>query len=150
MQGCIKHLKENEFIFSNGRNNFFQILRFEVEKQQKKSMLRASLMPGNWINNLIKNHKEKQDRLTQKKIDFLTNEAYCHFLTLIINQVIETDGTDIHPDLYLAGKTFSLEAKRRAQDAVLNIINQGQNRINECYAKRRNELRAKKEHTKNI
>lgn len=107
--------------------------------QKTKNEIKAK--PLVWISNLLRQHKEDQDELTQKKIDFLVKQAYDYYLTLIINQIIENQELDFHPALYEAGIIINLKAQSLAKEAVLFVAKQGQKRINECYTKRIKQLK---------
>lgn len=103
----------------------------EIEKA--KSEIKAK--PLSWISNLLRQHKEKQDELTQKKIEFLEKQTYDYYLTLIINQIIENKEIDFHPALYQAGIIINSKAQSLAKESVLFVVKQGRKRINESYTK---------------
>ena len=85
--------------------------------------------------NPINEYKQHQDEIRRRKIEFLEKQAFDYFYTLYA--VFWSDSAEIPQFLQEA------QAKKYAQEqskkAVLDVI--AENRLNECYTKRVNELK---------
>ena len=106
-----------------------QFRRRQVEPTKKIAML------PNLFSNLLKQYKAKQDELKQKKIDFLTKEAYRFFYDLLeVPQVADVD----LPEFIYEEQRRKI-AYQKASQALIDVIADG--RVNECYQKRMKELK---------
>lgn len=107
-----------------------QFKRIETTKKVQN----VKLLP-NLFTNLLKQYKAKQNKLKQKKIDFLTKEAYRYFYNLL--EIPKLADVDLPEFLY--------EKQRRqlaydyAHKALVDVIADG--RLNECYTKRMKEIK---------
>ena len=95
--------------------------------------------PFIWIKNLFNKYKKNQDELTQRKIEFLKNEMYDYYLTLIINRKHSSEKIDLYPAIYEAREAMNPEAKSLSEEAIISVIKDG--RVEECYSKRVRELK---------
>lgn len=106
-----------------------QFRRKQVEPVKKIAML------PNLFSNLLKQYRAKQDELKQKKIDFLTKEAYRFFYDLLeVPQVADVD----LPEFIYEEQRRKI-AYQKASQALIDVIADG--RVNECYQKRMKELK---------
>lgn len=90
----------------------------------------------NLFANLLNQYKKKQHEIKQKKIKFLTNEAYKFYYDLL--ETPKISDVDL-PEFIYEEQRRSL-AYEKANKAMLEVIND--NRINKCYNKRIKEIKA--------
>jgi hypothetical protein len=110
-------------------------LKPRVEKNNK-----VSLLPNCFVF-LLKMYKQKQDEIRQRKINFLEQQALEYFETVVPMPEIKVEEVDIPYFL-----KFETACKRRSQfihnkvaQVMLEVITNG--RVNECYEKRKKELK---------
>lgn len=94
-------------------------------------MLNIEKMPFKWVQNIMKKIEERQDELTRRKIKALKKKAYDYYLTLYLNE--NAGKVDFHPDLYIKRFILCIPAQRKATAEIRRIVEQGPDRINQCY-----------------
>lgn len=93
----------------------------------------------NYVHHLFEEQKAKMDDIKRRKAEFLFNEAYTHFLDLYLTRTLASKTVDLPPFYYTTGAALCQEAFYRAESVMLDVIRD--NRINQCYTKRINELK---------
>lgn len=111
--------------------NVIRLRTDKVEPVQK-----VKLLP-NLFSNLLKQYRQKQDEIRQKKINFLFNEAYQYFYDLLETPKI----ADVDLPEFIYEEQRKRTAYEKASKALLDVISDG--RLNKCYSKRIKELRTK-------
>ena len=106
----------------------------QFRRKQVEPVKKIALIP-NLFSNLLKQYKAKQDELKQKKINFLTKEAYNFFYDLL--EVPQAADVDL-PEFIYEEQRRKL-AYQKASQALVDVIAEG--RLEECYAKRMKELK---------
>ena len=107
-----------------------QFKRIETTKKVQN----VKLLP-NLFTNLLKQYKAKQNKLKQKKIDFLTKEAYRYFYDLL--EIPKLADVDL-PEFVYEQQRREL-AYQYAHKALLEVIANG--RLNACYSARIKETK---------
>lgn len=103
-----------------------------VQPVKKKENVR--LLP-NLFSGLLKQYRAKQHEIKQKKIDFLTSEAYKYFYDLL--EIPKAADVDL-PEFIYEQQRREL-AYQYAHKALLEVITNG--RLNACYSARIKEIK---------
>lgn len=90
----------------------------------------------NLFANLLNQYKKRQDEIKQKKIKFLTDEAYRFYYDLLETPKI----SDVDLPEFIYEEQRRRLAFEKASKAMLEVIKD--NRINKCYNKRIQEIKA--------
>lgn len=93
----------------------------------------------NYIHHILEEKKAEADDIMRRKIEFLTAEAYCHFLDLYLTRTLAAKIVDLPPFYYTTGAAICQEAMYNAETVMLDVIRD--KRVNQCYTKRINELK---------
>ena len=110
------------------------VIRVTDFKRNVEPVKKISLFP-NLFSNLLKQYKERQHELKQKKIKFLTNEAYKYFYDLLETPKI----ADVDLPEFMYEEQRKRLAYEKASKAMMDVI--ADNRVNQCYTKRMKELK---------
>lgn len=113
------------------------ITPIQFRRKQVEPVKKITMLP-NLFSNLLKQYKAKQDELKQKKIDFLTKEAYRYFYDLLEFPKL----ADVDLPEFIYEQDRKTRAYQLATKAMVDVIAEG--RLNQCYAKRIEELKTKK------
>lgn len=109
--------------------NVIRLRTDKVEPVQK-----VKLLP-NLFSNLLKQYRQKQNEIRQRKINFLFDEAYQYFYDLLETPKVA--------DVDLPEFIYEEQRKRvvweKASKALLDVLADG--RLNECYSRRMKELK---------
>lgn len=93
----------------------------------------------NFFQQVFEEVKRKQNDIQRKKIEFLYKEAYRFFLDTYLMKIAKDRAIDFPAFMYEAGIVICKEAETNAKQTILNVIRD--NRVNECYTRRVNELK---------
>lgn len=93
----------------------------------------------NFFHQVFEEIKRKQDDIKRKKTEFLYREAYRFFLDEYLMRIARERIVDLPDFMYETGRVICKEAQYKAEKAMLDVIKQ--NRINQCYTKRVNEIK---------
>ena len=107
------------------------------QSQKVEKIEKVKLIP-NLFTNLLNQYKKRQDELKQKKIDFLKNEAFKYFYDLLETPQI----ADVDLPEFIYEEQRRRIAYENASKAMLDVI--ANNRLNECYKKRIQEIKLNK------
>ena len=106
-----------------------QFKRIETTKKVQN----VKLLP-NLFTNLLKQYKAKQNELKQKKIDFLTKEAYRYFYDLLEFPKL----SDVDLPEFIYEEQRKRIAYQKASKALIDVIAEG--RLEKCYSARVKQL----------
>ena len=106
----------------------------QFKRNQVEPVKKISFIP-NLFSNLLKQYKAKQDELKQKKINFLTREAYQYFYDLLEFPKL----ADVDLPEFIYEEQRKKWAYQKASQALVDVIAEG--RLEEYYAKRMKELK---------
>lgn len=114
--------------------NVIRTTKFQKVYSEKKEPKKVLIFP-NLFSNLLKQYKVRQDELRQRKIDFLTIEAFKYFYDLLEFPKI----ADVDLPEFIYEEQRRKIAYQKASEAMLNVI--AKKRVNQCYSARMKELK---------
>lgn len=109
--------------------NVIKLRTERVEPVQK-----VKLLP-NLFSNLLKQYRQKQNEIRQRKINFLFDEAYQYFYDLLETPKV----ADVDLPEFIYEEQRKRVAWEKASKALLDVLADG--RLNECYSRRMKELK---------
>ena len=109
--------------------NVIRLRTERVEPVQKVKLL------SNLFSNLLKQYRQKQNEIRQRKINFLFDEAYQYFYDLLETPKV----ADVDLPEFIYEEQRKRVAWEKASKALLDVLADG--RLNECYSRRMKELR---------
>ena len=109
--------------------NVIRLRTDKVEPVQK-----VKLLP-NLFSNLLKQYRQKQNEIRQRKINFLFDEAYQYFYDLLETPKV----ADVDLPEFIYEEQRKRVAWEKANKALLDVLADG--RLNECYSRRMKELK---------
>ena len=110
------------------------VIRLRTDKVEPVQKIR--LLP-NLFSNLLRQYRQKQDEIRQKKIKFLFNQAYQYFYDLLETPEV----ADIDLPEFIYEEQRKRVAYEKASHALLDVLADG--RLNKCYSRRIKELKTK-------
>lgn len=108
------------------------VIRLRTERVEP--VQKVKLLP-NLFSNLLKQYRQKQNEIRQRKINFLFNEAYQYFYDLLETPKV----ADIDLPEFIYEEQRKRVAWEKASKALLDVLADG--RLNECYSRRMKELK---------
>ncbi len=110
------------------------VIRLRTERVEP--IQKVKLLP-NLFSNLLKQYRQKQNEIRQKKIKFLFNQAYQYFYDLLETPEV----ADIDLPEFIYEEQRKRIAYEKASRALLDVLTDG--RLNKCYSRRIKELKTK-------
>lgn len=110
------------------------VIRLQTERVEP--VQKVKLLP-NLFSNLLKQYRQKQNEIRQKKIKFLFNQAYQYFYDLLETPEV----ADIDLPEFIYEEQRKKVAYEKASRALLDVLADG--RLNKCYSRRIKELKTK-------
>ena len=108
------------------------VIRLRTERVEP--VQKVKLLP-NLFSNLLKQYRQKQNEIRQRKINFLFDEAYQYFYDLLETPKV----ADIDLPEFIYEEQRKRVAWEKASKALLDVLADG--RLNECYSRRMKELK---------
>lgn len=108
------------------------VIRLRTERVEP--VQKVKLLP-NLFSNLLKQYRQKQNKIRQRKINFLFNEAYQYFYDLLETPKV----ADVDLPEFIYEEQRKRVAWEKASKALLDVLADG--RLNECYSRRIKELK---------
>lgn len=108
------------------------VIRLRTERVEP--IQKVKLLP-NLFSNLLKQYRQKQNEIRQRKINFLFNEAYQYFYDLLETPKV----ADVDLPEFIYEEQRKRVAWEKASKALLDVLADG--RLNECYSRRIKELK---------
>ena len=108
------------------------VIRLRTERVEP--VQKVKLLP-NLFSNLLKQYRQKQNEIRQRKINFLFDEAYQYFYDLLETPKV----TDVDLPEFIYEEQRKRVAWEKASKALLDVLADG--RLNECYSRRMKELK---------
>lgn len=108
------------------------VIRLRTERVEP--VQKVKLLP-NLFSNLLKQYRQKQNEIRQRKINFLFNEAYQYFYDLLETPKV----ADVDLPEFIYEEQRKRVAWEKASKALLDVLADG--RLNECYSRRMKELK---------
>lgn len=108
------------------------VIRLQTERVEP--VQKVKLLP-NLFSNLLKQYRQKQNEIRQRKINFLFDEAYQYFYDLLETPKV----ADVDLPEFIYEEQRKRVAWEKASKALLDVLADG--RLNECYLRRMKELK---------
>lgn len=108
------------------------VIRLRTERVEP--IHKVKLLP-NLFSNLLKQYRQKQNEIRQRKINFLFDEAYQYFYDLLETPKV----ADVDLPEFIYEEQRKRVAWEKASKALLDVLADG--RLNECYSRRMKELK---------
>lgn len=108
------------------------VIRLRTERVEP--VQKVKLLP-NLFSNLLKQYRQKQNEIRQRKINFLFDEAYQYFYDLLETPKV----ADVDLPEFIYEEQRKRVAWEKASKALLDVLADG--RLNECYSRRMKELK---------
>lgn len=108
------------------------VIRLQTERVEP--VQKVKLLP-NLFSNLLKQYRQKQNEIRQRKINFLFDEAYQYFYDLLETPKV----ADVDLPEFIYEEQRKRVAWEKASKALLDVLADG--RLNECYSRRMKELK---------
>ena len=108
------------------------VIRLQTERVEP--VQKVKLLPNLFLN-LLKQYRQKQNEIRQRKINFLFDEAYQYFYDLLETPKV----ADVDLPEFIYEEQRKRVAWEKASKALLDVLADG--RLNECYSRRMKELK---------
>lgn len=108
------------------------VIRLQTERVEP--VQKVKLLP-NLFSKLLKQYRQKQNEIRQRKINFLFDEAYQYFYDLLETPKV----ADVDLPEFIYEEQRKRVAWEKASKALLDVLADG--RLNECYSRRMKELK---------
>lgn len=108
------------------------VIRLQTERVEP--VQKVKLLP-NLFSNLLKQYRQKQNEIRQRKINFLFDEVYQYFYDLLETPKV----ADVDLPEFIYEEQRKRVAWEKASKALLDVLADG--RLNECYSRRMKELK---------
>lgn len=108
------------------------VIRLRTERVEP--VQKVKLLP-NLFSNLLKQYRQKQNEIRQRKINFLFDETYQYFYDLLETPKV----ADVDLPEFIYEEQRKRVAWEKASKALLDVLADG--RLNECYSRRMKELK---------
>ena len=108
------------------------VIRLRTERVEP--VQKVKLLP-NLFSNLLKQYRQKQNEIRQRKINFLFDEAYQYFYDLFETPKV----ADVDLPEFIYEEQRKRVAWEKASKALLDVLADG--RLNKCYSRRMKELK---------